>query len=220
MTTEQTGVTRSHVIRHKRKCQDQKVKNHSYHRKRHLSTAHGIPWSEIPAFKPDDPAEPKQAPFNGKALFMKVAWKLFHEAKWPGAHRVPCEMDASSAHGNPFHRCSRCKELVRRSQLHAARCSKDSSSVQGPTTKRRAQLWKGWLKVASLAAKAACKDAKKARNTRSAQRRDDCVDSPLLNCCLLLRSPLRTLAACRQFLPRPLLRAKCGGDARSLGATL
>ena len=114
---------------------------------------------------------PKQAPFNGKALFMKVrwenAWKLFHEAKWPGAHRVPCEMDASSGHGNPFHRCSRCKELVRRSQLHATRCSKDSSKKSGPTPKRRAQLWKGWFKAASVAAKAACKEAKKARDTRS-----------------------------------------------------
>ena len=195
-TTEQDGIPRSHVIRHKRKCQDQKategrilwwtrevegcgfrvfrhllLKNHSYHRKRHLSNAHGIPWNEIPAFKPDDTAEPKQAPFNGKALFMKVrwenAWKLFHEAKWPGAHRVPCEMDASSGHGNPFHRCSRCKELVRRSQLHATRCSKDSSKKSGPTPKRRAQLWKGWFKAASVAAKAACKEAKKARDTRS-----------------------------------------------------
>ena len=189
------GGARAHVIRHKRKWQNQQategrslwwscdvagcgfrvfrhpsLKNHAYHRKSHLNHAHGVPWNEIPPFKPEMPEEPKPPPFNGKSLFMKErwehAWRLFHDAKWPGAHVVPCEPDASSKHGNPYHKCNRCKELIRRSQLPALRCPKARNTSPGPSEKRRAQLWKGWLKQASVAATASCKEAKRKRKGR------------------------------------------------------
>ena len=192
--TAEDGAARAHVIRHKRKWHQEasegrtlwwscdvegcgfrvfrhpSLKNHTYHRKRHLNSAHGVPWDEIPPFKPEVPEEPKPPPFNGKSLFMKErwehTWKMFHDAKWPDAHSVPCEPDASSKHGDPYHKCSRCKELVRRSQLPALRCPKVLKTPPGPSEKRRAQLWNGWLKTASAAAKASCKEAKRKRKGR------------------------------------------------------
>ena len=91
----------------------------------------------------------------------------FQGAQWPGAHRVPCKEDDSSTPGYLLNRCSRCKELVRRSQLPTARCPKASSDALHPSMKRRAQLWKGWLKAASAAASEACAKAKQERNSRS-----------------------------------------------------
>ena len=146
------------------------LKNHCYHRKRHLHLAHGIPWEEI---GPGPKSPPKEA-FPGSALYAAAKWKilrrLFLRNAWPGAHRVAEKLHESSKRAAPMHQCCKCKRVLRRAQLCTTLCEKQPSSSRAPALSKRKKLWKTWV---SQAETEAAKQRVVARDRRVQEARKD-----------------------------------------------
>ena len=150
------------------------LKNHCYHRKRHLHLAHGIPWDEI---GPGPKSPPKQA-FPGSTLHAATKWKilrrLFLRNAWPGAHRIAEKMHESSSYGAPMHQCSKCKKMLRRTQLCTSLCEKHPSPVGAPSLSKRKKFWNAW--VAQAAAEAS-RQRVAAKELRAQESRKDLASS-------------------------------------------